>query len=52
MGDYTDQIEKFLRGQMSREEEISFKASLASDECFHSFALIMALVLKAHKKSQ
>lgn len=52
MEEYIEQTEKFLRGQMSKQEEISFKASLATDECFHSFALIMTLFFKTHQKSQ
>lgn len=49
MEEYINQIEKFLRGQMSLEEESSFKKSLTTDAYLHSYAFIMAFILKAQK---
>ena len=44
-----DQIEKYLRGQMSLEEESSFKKSLTTDTHLRSYAFIMAFILKVQK---
>lgn len=49
MTEYIDQIEKFLRGQMSQEEESVFKATLATDEHLRSLAFIMAYVMRMKK---
>jgi len=49
MEEYINQIEKYLRGQMSEEEEGAFKASLTTDAYLHSYAFIMAFILKARK---
>lgn len=44
-----EKIEKFLRGQMSQEEESAFKASLTAEAYLHSYAFIMVFILKAQK---
>lgn len=44
-----DQIEKFLRGQMSQEEESVFKSSLAIDEHLRSLAFILTNMLRMQK---
>ena len=49
MMEYIDQIEKYLRGKMSLEEENSFKKSLKTDAYLRSYAFIMAFLLKAQK---
>ena len=49
MKEYINQIEKFLRGQMSHEEESVFKTSLATDEHLRSLALILANMLRMQK---
>ena len=47
MEEYINQIEKFLRGQMSLEEESLFKTSLKTDAHLRLYAFIMAYMLKA-----
>ncbi len=49
MENYIDQIEKYLRGQMSHEEESVFKTSLATDEHLRSLAFILAHILRMQK---
>lgn len=49
MKDYIYQIEKFLRGQMSPEEEGSFKTKLATDAHLRSLAFIVAYMLRETK---
>lgn len=49
MEDYIDQIEKFLRGQMSQEEEGAFKKSLITDVHLCSCAFIVAYMLRKQK---
>lgn len=49
MKKYIDQIEKFLRGQMSLEEENMFKKSLVTDTHLRLYAFIMAYMLKEQK---
>lgn len=49
MEDYIDQIEKFLRGMMSQEEERVFKTSLTTDINLRSCTFIMASILKNQK---
>ena len=49
MTEYIDQIEKFLRGQMSQEEESKFKASLTKDARLRSYAFILAYVMRMQK---
>lgn len=49
MENYIDQIEKYLRGQMSQEEERDFKKSMNTDTYLHSFAFIVAYMLKRQK---
>lgn len=46
MEDYIEQIEKYLEGQMSQQEECVFKASLTTDAHLRSFAFIVAYMLK------
>ncbi len=46
MTDYTDIIEKFLRGQMSRHEENDFKDQLKSNELMHLQAIIISQLIK------
>ena len=46
MEKYTEQIEKFLRGQMSQQEEKSFKEELSTNGQLRSFALSIAFILK------
>ena len=50
MEEYINQIEKYLSGQMSRQEETSFIASLASNGCLRSLALIVVIVLRQKKQ--
>ena len=49
MEEYIDQIEKFLRGQMSKEEERVFKALLTTDTNFRICAFIVECILKQQK---
>jgi hypothetical protein len=49
MENLIDQIEKYLRGQMSQDEEGSFKTSLATNGHLRSFAFIVTLMLKTEK---
>lgn len=49
MEDYIEQIEKFLRGQMSQAEEGSFKKSLMTYAHLRSYAFIVAFIMKAQK---
>lgn len=49
MENHIDQIEKFLRGQMSQEEEDMFKSSLAIDEHLRSLAFILTHMMKKQK---
>ena len=46
MEEYTEQIEKFLRGQMSQQEEKSFKEEFSTNGQLRSFAIAMALIVK------
>ena len=50
MEEYIDKIEKFLRGQMTEKEEQNFKNELPTNAHLHSFALLIASVLKALRK--
>ena len=49
MEEYIELIEKFLRGQMSEKEEAFFKASLKTNGRLHSFAFIVAYMMKRQK---
>ena len=49
MKEYIDQIEKFLRGQMSQEEEDMFKKSLATKGHLRSLAFIVVSILRKQK---
>jgi len=49
MEEYIESIEKFLRGQMSEKEEAFFKASLKTNVRLHSFAFIVAYMMKRQK---
>lgn len=46
MEEYIELIEKFLRGQMSQEEESAFKKSLITDTHMRTCAFIMAYIMK------
>ena len=46
MTDYTDIIEKFLRGQMSQHEENDFKAGLESNKDMRFQACSIAALIK------
>lgn len=50
MKDYTNKIEKYLRGQMSHEEETVFKKEISSDSLCHTFALLTTQLLKTFQK--
>lgn len=49
MEEYIKQIEKFLRGQMSQEEESLFKTLLITNVHLCSYAFIMANMLRKQK---
>ena len=49
MEETIDQIEKFLMGQMSLEEEDMFKSTLATDEHLRSLAFILTSILRMQK---
>ena len=49
MKEYIDQIEKFLRGQMSLEEEDVFKKSLTTDVHLRLYAFILSYMMKKQK---
>jgi hypothetical protein len=51
MTEHIDQIEKFLKGQMSREEDSEFKVLLKRDSHLRSFAFIVAYMLRKQKTS-
>ena len=44
-----DQIEMFLRGQMSQKEERVFKTSLMTDDNLRSLAFIVVFMLRMQK---
>lgn len=52
MEEYINQIEQFLRGQMNPQEEITFKASLASNMKMRLHALILTFLLRPHQKTE
>lgn len=41
-----DQIEKFLRGQMSEKEECIFKKMLTTDDYLRSYAFIITIMME------
>lgn len=49
MEETIEQIEKFLRGQMSQEEEGAFKTSLKTNANLRSFSFIVAYMLRMQK---
>lgn len=49
MENHIDQIEKFLKGQMSPKEEGAFKESLMADHHMRTCALIMTFIIKTQK---
>ena len=51
MEEYIDQVEKFLRGKMSQEEELTFKEILKSDEQLCSLAIIVTVMLMCVQKN-
>ena len=50
MKDYTDKIEKFLRGQMSHEEESDFKNKIRTNASIHFQVRLIVLMLKLFEK--
>lgn len=46
MEEYIDQIEKFLRGQMSQEEEGVLKTALTTDAQLRSLAFIVTYIFR------
>ncbi len=50
MEEYIDKIDRFLRGQMTEKEEQNFKNELPTNSHLHSFALLIASILKALRK--
>ena len=46
MTEYIDQIERFLKGNMSKEEERLFKTKLATNTHLRFYAFIVAYILK------
>ena len=49
MENYIEQIEKFLKGNMSIREEVMFKTSLATNAHLRSCAFIVAYMLRIQK---
>jgi len=49
MEEYIDQIEKFLRGQMSWKEEGEFKTALTTDAHLRLYAFILTYMLRKQK---
>ncbi len=49
MEEYIESIEKFLRGQMSYEEETAFKKSLITDAHMRTCAFIVTFIIKTQK---
>ena len=52
MEEYIESIEKFLRGQMSYEEETAFKKSLITNAHMRTCAFIMTLMVKNMLRKQ
>ena len=46
MKDYTNKIEKYLRGQMSHEEEFDFKNNVKSNALIRLQASIMTMIIR------
>lgn len=46
MEEYINQIEKFLRGQMSLEEVCIFKKMLTTDDYLRSYAFIITIMME------
>lgn len=46
MEEYIVQIEKFLKGQMSKRKEVKFRTSLKTDAHLRLLAFIVASILK------
>lgn len=49
MEEYINQIEMFLRGEMSQKEEGMFRKSLAIDAHLRSYVFVIAFMMKAQK---
>lgn len=49
MKDYTNKIEKYLRGQMSHEEEMDFKNKVRSNAFIRIQAGIVTLLIRKNK---
>lgn len=46
MKDYTNKIEKYLRGQMSHEEEARFEEKVKSNALIHSQARFVTMLIR------
>ena len=46
MKDYTDKIEKYLRGQMGHEEEAKFEKNVRSNALMRFQASVMAMLIR------
>lgn len=51
MEEHIDLVEKFLRGQMSQEEEGAFIKRLTTDTHLRSCACIVAVILRIHSQA-
>ena len=49
MKDYTDKIEKYLRGQMSHEEEMDFKNKVKTNALIRLQASVVTMLLRKIK---
>lgn len=49
MKDYTNKIEKYLRGQMSHEEECDFKTKVKSNALIRLQASIVTMIIRKIK---
>ena len=52
MADYTDVIEKFLRGQMSQSEILEFHNKLKANNSIRLQAYAIVVIIKKHKNLQ
>ena len=48
MKDYTEDIEKFLKGQMSKQEEDYFKSELKLNSALHLQVFAIVVLIKSH----
>ena len=49
MKDYTNKIEKYLRGQMDQEEEMDFKNKVRSNDLIRLQASIVTMIIRKVK---